>query len=573
MKFNFKRNVKQRATNIVYYDSDTKVIYNNIGGNIVQYTKKADAKLRVSTLVSFDSLLKANIDVPKTIDELDIEDFIIEQTYKQLNIQSDSSYEISYFKIETNFDADHWSYDVYAIDSAYLEKNYDDLLAKTQYIDVITSTAFLPIVLYKKGKLDLIGNHIFVFIGNNSGIFAFYSKGEPVYIKTLNSNIHRLRIEFNQETSLELSSSEFENFIAGKVQEVSEHRQSIDTMLDKISRDIEENILYIKRVYSNLDPTVIYYGMSIEYDNDFLSFFRDTFLIETKPFNSLAFIETIKGSSAIADIAMYYADYYIANVDSKLPNFSYAKRPKPLNQRESGQFVLIVGGIFVLSLLYPVYNFAMAGFFSFRGDMLQKEYDNVVFPQAEEYRTREEQLKKQIENLQKQKTSVNEEIASVRNNMNDIHSWQIGYIQKSKVIDDILKVANNSRVSVVKSTAIANNNQQLIIELNLFAKTQDDITDFIKNLNEKKIYKSVVTEKVDRVNFGDENNAITSSLRNQNQQTTNIQTATTNVTQRQEDTNSTKIDSISAKIDFSENPDLGKKVNRYLNSIVKVVIR
>lgn len=575
MKFNFKRSAKQRIANIVYYDTDTKVIYNNIGGNIVQYTKKPSAKLRVSILIPFDTLLKASIEVPKTIDELDIEDFILEQTYKQLNIPSDSTYEISYFKIELNFDADYWSYDVYAIDTAQLEKNYDDLLAKTQYIDVITSNAFLPMVLYKKSKLDLIGNHIFVYIGNNSGMFAFYSKGEPVYIKTLNSSIHKLRIEFNQETSLELSNTEFENFISGKHQEAAEYRQSLDTMLDKISRDIEENILYIKRVYPNIDPTAIYYGMSIEYDDDFLAFFRDAFLVETKPFNQLSFTETTKGSHAIADIAMFYADYYISNAVSKLPNFSYAKRPKPLNQRESGQFVVIVGGLFVLSLLYPLYNFGLAGFFFFRTDILQKEYDNVVFPQAEEYRSRETQLKGQIENLQKQKTSINEDINSVRSNMSDIYSWQVGYIQKSKIIDDILKVASSSKVSVVKYTITSNNNQQLVVELNLFAKTQDDITDFIKTLSVQNAYKNVITEKIERVGFlndGDENVPKTTIANNTATRGNSVSTAANNAN-KTGNNNATTLNHLSAEFDFSANPDLSKKIDRYLNSIVKVVVR
>lgn len=574
MKFNFKKSAKQRIKDIIYFDSDTKVSYSNIGGKVVQHTKKLNSKSKVSTLVPFDSLLKVNIEVPKTTDELDIEDFIIEQAYKQLNIPSDASYEFSYFKIELSYDADHWSYDVYAIDVAQLEKNYDEILAKTQYIDVITSIGFLPMVLYKKSKLDLIGDHIFVYIGNNSGIFAFYSKGEPVYIKTLNSNIHKLRIEFNQETSLELSSTEFEGFVSGHQQEVSEYRQSIHTMLDKIVRDVEENILYIKRVFPNTDPTAIYYGMSMEYDNDFLAFFRDTFLVETKPFNQLSFTETTKGSQAIADIAMFYADYYISNADSKLPNFSYAKRPKPLNQRESGQFIIVAGGLFILSLLYPLYNFGLTGFFFFRADMLQKDYNEVVLPKAEDYRSRESQLKSQIESLQKQKIAVNENINVVKNNMSDIYSWQVGYIQKSKVINDILRIANASKVSVIKYTSTSNNNKQLVVELNLFAKTQDDITNFIKVLSEQNAYKSVITEKIERVVFLNDNKGTPKTNNTNNNLASNDEPKmTANNTSKTGNNNATTLNPLSAEFDFSANPDLSQKVDRYLNSIVKVVVR
>lgn len=572
-----KKSTKQKTANLLYYNSDTKLSFNSVGGKIVQYTKQPNPSARISTLINFDLLLKTNVEVPKNTDEMDIDDFIIESAYKQLNIPSDASYELSYFKIETSFDADNWTYDVYAIDTQQLEKTYDDLLAKSQYIDVITSSAFLPLVLYKKGKLDLIDNHIFVFIGTNSGIFAFYSKGEPIYVKTLNSNMHRLRVEFNQETSLELSSTEFESFISGKADEATQHKASIDSMLDKISRDIEENILYIKRVYQDLDPSALYFGMSAEYDSEFLTFFRDAFLVDVRPFNQLAFSDVEKGDNALADISMHYADYYIDNPNSKLPNFSYAKRPKSLTQRECGQFVIIVAVIFVLSLAYPVYNLAMSGFFNLRSGMLQDEYDTVVFPQAEEYRSREAQLKAQIESLQQTKSGLDREIVSVRGNMSDIHTWQVGYIQKSKVIDDILKVAKNSRVSIVKYTAIANNNQQLIVELNLFAKTQQDISDFIRNLNSQKLYKSVTTERVEK--FASSKDTTPQKATSGSEKSNAVRTASNvaksvgNAASRAVDSASAEIDSMSAEFNFSINPEVESRVGGYLNSIVKVVVR
>ena len=580
MKFNLsfgsssKKSAKQKTANLLYYNFDSKIAFNSSGGKITQFTKPITPSARIATLLNFDLLLKTNIEVPKDTEESDIDDFIIESAYKQLNIPNDASYEISYFKIEAGFDAGHWNYDVYAIDSQQLEKAYDDLLAKSQYIDVITSSPFLPLVLYKKGKLDVIDNHIFVFIGTNSGVFAFYSKGEPIYVKTLNYNMHRLRVEFNQETSLELSSTEFENFISGKAQEAPEHKASIDSMLDKISRDIEENILYIKRVYQDLDPSVLYFGMSAEYDSEFLPILRDAFLVDVKPFNQLAFSEVEKGDNAIADIAMHYADYYISNPNAKIPNFSYAKRPKPLNQRECGQFVMIAAGILVLSLVYPVYNFAMSGFFSVRSDMLQKEFDSVIFPQAEDYRARESQLKTQIEGLHKTKAAVDGEISVVRGNMSDIHTWQVGYIQKSKVLDNILKVAKSSNVNVAKYTAIANNNQRLVIELNLFAKSQKDITEFIRNLNSQKTYKSVTTEKI--MKFVDSKD--TTPQAEQKSAAQSIVATAKNVADTAEKVVDSALDSadikpISAEYNFSINPELEGKVSGYLNSIVKVVVR
>ena len=578
MKFNLnfglgkKKSTKQKTANLLYYNFDSKIAFNSSGGKITQYTKPITPNLRVATLLNFDLLLKTNIEVPKDTDEGDIDDIVVDGAYKQLNIPNDASYEISYFRIETGFDADHWNYDVYAIDTQQLEKSYDDLLAKSQYIDVITASPFLPLVLYKKGKLDVIDNHIFVFIGTNSGIFAFYSKGEPIYIKTLNYNMHRLRVEFNQETSLELSSTEFDNFISGKAQEALEHKASVDSMLDKISRDIEENILYIKRVYQDLDPSVLYFGMSAEYDSEFLPILRDAFLVDVKPFNQLAFSEVEKGDNAIADIAMHYADYYISNPNSKLPNFSYAKRPKALNQRECGQFVMIAGGILVLSLVYPVYNLAMSGFFSVRSDMLQKEFDSVIFPQAEDYRARESQLKTQLESLHNTKAQVDGDISSVRGNMSDIHTWQVGYIQKAKVISDILRVASDSRVNVVRYTAIANNNQQLIVELNLFAKTQKDITDFIHKLNSKKIYKSVTTERI--MKFVDSKD--TTPQAEQKSAAQNIAATAKSIANAAEqvaDSAVSAIKPISAEYDFNINPEVERKVGGNLNSIVKVVVR
>ena len=568
-----KINTKQKNANLVYYNPDSKIFLTSSGGKVIQYTKGANSSLRVVSLINFDTLLKTNVEVPRTTEDMDIEDFVIETAYKQLNIAADADYQVSYSRVEASFDADHWNYDVYAIETKNLENIYDDLVAKTTFIDVITTTAFLPLALYKKGKLDVIDNHIFVFIGEDSGVFAFYSKGEPIYIKTLNSNMHRLRVEFNQETSLELSVSEFENFISGNAAEAADYKASIDSMLDKISRDIEENILYIKRAYQDLDPTSFYFGMSAKYSDDFLPFFRDTFLIDTRPFNQLSFAKTDKGADAIADIAMHYMDLYVSNMNLRLPNFSYAKRPKPLSQRESGQFVLIVAACFVLSLVNPIYNVALSGFYNFRAGMLQSEHDNVVFPKAEDYRNKEKSMKAQIENLQQTQANLNQTIANLRSDMSDIHTWQVGYIQKTKVVDDILKVAKNSKVSIIKYTAVASDNQRLVVTLHLFAKTQQDISDFIRNLNAQKTYKSVTTEKIEK--FGVEIiETTTNTQSNANRSNTNTQSgANRNVASNQAQSQNNTTDLIDPAFSFVNNADLESRVTGDLNSIVKVVVR
>lgn len=565
---NVKRNIlsrvnsKQKNANLVYYNPESKFFYYSSGGKVIQYTKTPNSSLRVASLISFDSLLKTNVEVPRTTEEEDIDDFVIETAYRQLNIAADADYQVSFSRVDANFDADNWNYDVYAIETRNLDNIYHDLVERTTFIDVITSVAFLPLALYKKGRLDVIDNHIFAYIDENSGVFAFYSKGEPVFIKTLTYTMYRLRLEFNQETSLELSAPEFEAFIAGESAEAAEHKSSIDSMIEKIGAEIEENILYIKRIYPDLDPTTLYFGMSSKYNDDFLPTFRETFLMDTRPFTQLSFVPTVRGDNAVADITMHYMDLYVSDMNIKLPNFSYVKRPKPLNQRESGQFVMIASACLVLSLVNPLYNIIMSGFYNFRAGMLQSDYDNVVFPKAEEYRGRETNMKTQIENLQTTQSNLNQTIATLRGNMSDIHTWQVGYIQKSKVVDDILRVAKSSDVSIVKYTAIANNNQQLVVELHLFARNQQDITDFIRNLNSQKTYKSVTTEKIEK--FGADILTTTPSTANAKP---NTAPNATNMVDK------SVINAMSAKYDFVTNPDLENRVGGYLNSIVRVVVR
>ena len=209
--------------------------------------------------------------------------------------------------------------------------------------------------------------------------------------------------------------------------------------------------------------------------------------------------------------------------------------------------------------------------------MLQSDYDNVVFPKAEEYRSKEASMKANIENLQKTQAGLNQTISSLRGDMSDIHTWQVGYIQKSTVVDDILKVAKNSKVSIVKYTAIANNNQQLIVELNLFAKTQQDISDFIRNLNSQKTYKSVTTEKVEK--FGVEittttpNNAPNTAVNVARNVATTAKTAANTASNAAAKATGNEIDAMSAEFDFGANPELESRVGGYLNSIVKVVVR
>ena len=567
MKLKMKKGSK-RLNDIIYYDSNTRLAYISSGNSIVPYVKKLNNKSRIVSTFAFDALMKTTIEVPKNIDEIDIDTFLSENIYKQLNMPPDANFEMYYCKVDSGFDADNWSYDVYLVDDKYLENTYGDLKEKTQFIDIVTSVPFLPLVLYKNSRLDVISNHIFIFIGDNNGTFAFYSKGELVYTKILSSNIHKLRVEFNQESSLEFNSIEFENLIAGKSPEVADYKTYIDSMLNKISRDIEENIMYVKRVYQDLDPTAIYYGMSIEYDEDFFLFFRDAFLIETKPYNSLSSTPVNKGLLAVADISMTYASYLISNVNDSIPNFSYAKRPKPLSQRDSAQFVMIASGLFALSLVYPIYNFGMMGFYSMRSDMLQSSYDNDVFPKAEQYRADEDRLKSQIESLKQQKENIGLEIGSMRDDMGVIRSWQVEYIQKSKILNDILKVAEESKVRVIKATANSSgDNRSLVVELNLFSKTQQDISDFIKALNYQGVYKQVITDRVIKIGFEDDRNSVNAdseeaSNANNKQNLTKVQ-----------DSNATSVSPISANIDLSGNEELGGSVKGYLNSIVRVVVR
>lgn len=573
------KKVTKNVSNLVYYDSTTKVSYNSVGSGVAQYVRKLDNKTRVVSAIPFDTLLKATIEVPKTLDENEIEDFIGDNAYKQLKLAHDARYEMAYFRAHSGFDADNWMYDAYLVDAKQLEKTYDEVSNKTQFIDVVTSVPFLPVVLYKTNRLDTISNHIFVFIEENSSTFAFYSKGEPVYIKSMVSSIHKLRVEFNQESALELNSVEFENFIAGKSPDTANYRTNIESMLNKITHDIEECIGFIKRVYPELDPTAVYFGMSIEYDNEFLSFFRDSFLLETKSFSQLTTGPAKKDLLAVANLAMSYASYAISTADSSIPNFSHLKRPKPLNQRESGQFVIVAVGLFVLSLVYPIYNFAMTGFYTVRNTMLQTTYDSEVFPKAEQYRSDEESLKRNAEVLQKQKQQVDEQILALRGDLNDIHTWQMSYIQKSKILNDILQVANNSKVRVIKATSISNNNQHLVVELNLFAKDQKDITDFVRTLSQKGVYKSVFTDKVEKISLSD---------KDREELTSRAQTLAKSVATKVSDAAAKAADkvadaaaavvanepeSISAKINLSENNEISRSVSGYLNSIVKVVVR
>lgn len=578
MKLNMKKKSK-RLNDVIYYDLGTRLAYVSSGNSITPYVKKFSNKSRIVSTFSFDALMKTTIEVPKTIDEADIDTFLTESVYKQLNMSADSNFEMYYRKIDSGFDADNWSYDVYLVDDNYLENAYSDLREKTQFIDIATSVPFLPLVLYRTNRLDTISNHIFIFIGDNSGTFSFYSKGELIYTKILSSNIHKLRVEFNQESSLELNSIEFEGLVAGKSHNVADYKSYLDSMLNKISRDIEENIMYVKRVYQDLDPTAIYYGMSIEYNEEFLSFFRDTFLIETKPYNSLSSTPVNKGLLAIADISMTYASYLMSNTNADIPNFSHAKRPKPLSQRDSSQFITIIVGLFILSLIYPIYNFAMMNFYSVRSNMLQSSYDNEIFPKAEQYRADENRLKAQIEELKKQKDEIGVEISNMRNDMGTIRSWQVEYIQKSKILNDILQVAKNSNVRVIKATANSSgDNRSLVVELNLFSRTQQDISDFIKELNDKGVYKNVITDRVIKIGLEEKSNAnnnVADAARAIANVATGVKQVVGNVIATQ-DNNSTvpkEIDPIPASIDLSGNKELDSFVKGYLNSIVRVVVR
>lgn len=606
----FKLNKKNSG--FIFYNVGNKDVQFAVGNNITPYTKKIDQRLKMVSCMPFHSLLKATVEVPKTIDEFDLDSFIIDASYKQLSIDQDANYNASYLRVDNNFDADNWVYDVYLADVRYLDRSYGELIDKTKYIDVITSVCFLPLILYKTNKLDTVSNHIFVYIGDNSGVFAFYSKGVLIYSKSLSSNVHKLRIEFNQESSLELNIVEFENMISGKIGAVPTYRPYIESILHKINGDIEEILLYTRKVYQDIEPSCMYYGMTVEYSDDFLYFLKNALALDVKPFHKLSPAKNAKDSLAVASLAILYANYVADNIDCNFPNFSHAKRPKPLNKRNSWQTVMVAGNLLILSLVYPIYNFSMMGFFYARGSFMQNNYDNTILPKAEQYRKDEESMKIQIDALNKQKQSVEDDINSLRNNMGDIRAWQINYVQKSKILEDILQMASDSKVRVIRATTVSDDNKYLVVELNLYANNQKEISDFIKVLNEKKEYKSVITDRIERVIMasGDGekletapllriDNADTKNDANDNENVVEEEQNTENVDENNGDNTDNpdsnnennienqnnqnvkkenkkppkKIDSISAKVDLSGNKELIRSVDGHLNSIVRIVVR
>lgn len=579
MKFKFNK----KTAGVAFYNIDNKVMQVNSGNSIVTYTKQVNEHLKIVSAIPFDNILKASVEVPKTIDEHDIDLFLVEAAYKQLSINLEADYKVSYLKVDTNFNADNWVYDVYLVDSRYLDRNYDDLIEKTKYVDIITSICFLPLILYKTNKLDTISNHAFVYIGDNNGIFVLYSKGTLVYAKSLASSIHKLRVEFNQESSLELNAIEFEHLISGKSGDISIHKPYITSMLNNISGDVDEILMYVKKVYPDIDISEIYFGMSIEYSSHFIKFLKDTFLVDVKPFYSILYQKSTRGSLVLADIAISYASYLMNHPECDFPNFSHVKRPKPLTKRHSWQTVMVAGNLILLSLIYPIYNFSMMGFYFAREIILQNKYERVVLSKADRYRADSESLRKQIEDLNKQRDDIVAEVNMLRTNMSDIYNWQIGYAQKSKILDDILRVAGDSGVRVIKVTSASNNNQQLIVELNIYAKHQKDIADFIKILNERRIYKSVYTDKVKRI-IGDEKQDMQSSATDgalisastavqPEEQDTSDNDMDSSDTNKKADKKNAVINPISAQVDFKDNEELGRSVTGYLNSIIRVVVR
>lgn len=111
MKFKFNK----KTAGVAFYNIDNKVMQVNSGNSIVTYTKQVNEHLKIVSAIPFDNILKASVEVPKTIDEHDIDLFLVEAAYKQLSINLEADYKVSYLKVDTNFNADNWVYDVYLV--------------------------------------------------------------------------------------------------------------------------------------------------------------------------------------------------------------------------------------------------------------------------------------------------------------------------------------------------------------------------------------------------------------------------------------------------------------------------
>jgi len=354
--------------------------------------KQSQEYLKDATYVSnlpVSALYQTTLVVPKDVLIEDIPSIYEEEALNDLALDTNVEYVMKVKKTDSDLGGSV-EYDALLAPVSKIDALFEPCDSK--HIDYLIPTPYIFESLFELGHIQKSAIKVIFFIDAHEIFGALYKDGKLSFFRSLNKSLDDLVVYFNESSPEEIDKTKLLELLKDPK---PEFQSALKRVYGIISDECDDFLTYVKRTQRINDfgavcldsengiSTDLYDYMTENYGYEFRAFeFRNSLQGELIPCAALRYIEVMHGQI--------------------WQNFTIFEKPKPLLKRNSVRMALALVASLLLTLTYPLYNYASSYIADIETRSL-KEKNRV-------YETEKLKLDGEIESLRAELASVQDEL-------------------------------------------------------------------------------------------------------------------------------------------------------------------
>jgi len=436
--------VKDNNRYILYADKKLIRIYRN----------KLKSTALLSSYIPIEHAIFYNFEVEKNVimsEDVDVRDFIETKVYEEAGLSETEEYIIKYKIIDKLKDEKRVLVQTVIVAKSYIEKDYEYILKKTDYIDYLSFPAFAYKSLYEEEILKK-ATDLFIVVMDDKIFLTFYDGGELLYISNIASG---LNIIYKDLESLEIEGFDEEVFKKLLKQKgLSENRYNhyekpvytiikneffnMGALIEEQIKEVAERYyindidrIFITSQYGDIQGIDILFEHILNKKSLNFEFYEEYNLdrLDVDPFLFLAMLEA----------------HYAYRFNNFRFNFSLFLRRPTFFYRPSGMLISFTVILFILLTIYPIFMY-LKGVSYQKEVLLLKGQKRIVSTQKEAYEKKIKKLESELSKLDKEKAVLQKEISKYTSLIQAIYDFKFKYVPKSQELAKITYLMNKNNI-------------------------------------------------------------------------------------------------------------------------------
>ncbi len=414
-----------------------------------------------------------------------------------MGLDPTKEYKIEILEIPTPQTDKNRKFHIFVADPDDIKKDFNEVIQKIPYIDIIAPLPLLFKYIYKKEILEDSGVDCFIYFQKNDAFLTIYQEGRYIYSKSLNYSLKEMSERFNEIRGERVDEDEFIRLLSKEGLKTTNFdiQESLMKLFNEIFLNINDILIYAKRTneLDKIDRLFIgsEYGYVLgveEYAQTYLGIKSLELSFDYGFSYNEPFIDEIHK-------LMQLSALMILQENEEIPSLTIFKRPPPIWQRPSGQLIGVTAASILLSFSYPLYNIAYNYKLKYDTASLNKQY-NKIHKERTDLENRINSLNREKEEIAskiKKQNSVYKQKMSI---LNSIYNKKVNYPMKGKIIAELSQDLLNFGIKIKNLDSKENN-----IIIDVISNSDKKITNFIKFISHKKINKyHIETDRIEKEN-------------------------------------------------------------------------